>query len=121
MVESDHEFAHTSILSLFLAGTARGNSLRPADARSAGLLLPRRAGFFQVYGSSVPRRLHKKQPLALGAEPSRCKVSREKREQKTEDLSCTCILCGICLSGLWSNNLNLAFPLLIRQLKHQMV
>ena len=25
----------TSVLSLFLAGTARGNSLRPADARSA--------------------------------------------------------------------------------------
>ena len=76
---------HTSFLSLSLAGTARGNSLRPADARSAGLLLPRRGGSFQVYGSSVARRLHKKQPLALGAEPTRCEVPREKREQKTED------------------------------------
>ncbi len=37
----------------------------------------------------IARSPHKKQPLALGAEPSRFWVPREKREQKTEDLSCT--------------------------------
>jgi len=37
------------------------------------------------FKSHVARRLHKKQPLALGAEPTYCKVPREKRDQKTED------------------------------------
>jgi len=87
----------TSVLSLFLAGTARGNSLRPADARSAcGYATPRGCGpskTIQRPNDRLRRWPDSFGPSAKAALGDRTLslfgVPREKREQKTEDFICT--------------------------------